>query len=190
MLRLQGVSWFTRKVISYATISLDIAHYKDDQSIEHIDIDQNLSPGGISTREERILWWREKEHYDNVFGHVLGKSRRVKDVRGSELEETWLKEGWTNDTYEHGVVHSYVESNTPKSGVSWIVNQTWGFEIVEGARRYTRHLKFTGPNSEDMQIRLVYDYSENRFSCCPDLRTDKHLYSRSQGVKMSHVQDL
>lgn len=36
----------------------------------------------------------------------------------------------------------------------------WGFLEVNGERRYSRLLKFTGPKSEDIEARLVYDYGE------------------------------
>lgn len=157
MLRLQGVSWFTRKAISLASITLTVKHYKDEQSIEHIDITQTLS-GGISTQENRTLDWTEREHSDNIFGAVLGKSRRITDVNGPELEVAFLKTGWTDDTYRDGVVESFVQSDTAKSNTTWIVDQTWGFETIDGLRRYARHLKFTGPQNEDMELRLCYDY--------------------------------
>jgi hypothetical protein len=162
LLRLQGVSWMTRKAISYATITLTVNHYKDDESNEHIDIDQNLSPGGIKTKEKRLLTWREREHEDSVFGAVIGKSRRVTDVRGPDLDVEFLKTGWTEDTYRDGVIQSFAESNTPKSGKTWIVNQTWGFEVIDDLRRYARHLKFTGPGNEDLELKLVYDYQEKK----------------------------
>ncbi|OBZ78554.1 hypothetical protein A0H81_00975 [Grifola frondosa] len=41
---------------------------------------------------------------------------------------------------------------------SWSMDQTWGFEEVKGEGRYVRHLFFTGPKSELIEARLVYDY--------------------------------
>jgi len=60
-----------------------------------------------------------------VFGSVIGKSRRVK---ASELDIPFLTQGWTEDTLEHGLVQSHVESDTPKSGTVWIANQVCLFE--------------------------------------------------------------
>ncbi|KAF8647913.1 hypothetical protein AX16_006445 [Volvariella volvacea WC 439] len=156
ILVLQGIGWLTRKAILYGTVTLYLNHYKDDDGIEHIDIDQTLTGGIPGTSEKRTLWWKEKEHQDHIFGAVIGKSRRVK---AEELEEDFLKKGWTQDTLQHGLVESYVESDTPKSGTTWIADQTWGIETVNGERRYTRHLKFTGPKAEDIECRLVYDYT-------------------------------
>ncbi|KAF7310789.1 hypothetical protein HMN09_00621900 [Mycena chlorophos] len=112
--------------------------------------------GGIpGTREERHLTWTERSHNDHLFGYVVGKSRRV---NVAELDEDFLKNNWTADTIEHGVIQSYVESDTPKSGTSWIANQTWGIQEINGERRYARNVKFTGPNGEDIERLLVYDY--------------------------------
>ncbi|RDB28493.1 hypothetical protein Hypma_015679 [Hypsizygus marmoreus] len=155
ILTLQGVGWLKRKAITLGTVTLAIKHFKDDEDVEHIDIEQTLTGGIPGTSERRTLTWTERENEDHIFGAVIGKSRRTKvDV----LEENFLKAGWTADTVEHGVVQSYVESDTPKSGTTWIANQTWGIEEVNGERRYTRHVKFTGPGAEDIECRLIYDY--------------------------------
>ncbi|KAF9475633.1 hypothetical protein BDN70DRAFT_883520 [Pholiota conissans] len=155
ILQLQGVGWFKRKVIAVGTVTLFIKHYKDDVGVEHIDIDQTITGGIPGTREERTLWWKERESEDSIFGAVIGKSRRVKV---DELDIPFLQENWTEDTRDAGVVQSYVESNTPKSGTTWIANQTWGMEEINGERRYVRHVKFTGPKGEDIEARLIYDY--------------------------------
>lgn len=64
--------------------------------------------------------WKERHTEDHLFGAVVGKTRRTKvDV----FDEDFLKKGWTEDTLEHGVIQSYVESDTPKSGTTWIANQ-------------------------------------------------------------------
>ncbi|KAJ7492760.1 hypothetical protein FB451DRAFT_1165711 [Mycena latifolia] len=155
ILALQGVGWFKRKIIAVGTVTLYIKHYKDEEGTERVDIDQTITGGIPGTREERILAWKERATEDSLFGAVIGKSRRV---QASELEEEFLKEGWTADTLEHGVIESYVVSDTPKSGTTWIADQTWGMEDVNGERRYTRHVNFTGPKGEEIKSRLVYDY--------------------------------
>jgi len=155
ILSLQGVGWLKRKAISLGTVTLFIKHYKDEEGIERVDIDQTITGGIPGTREERILRWTERSNEDHLFGAVIGKSRRV---QASELEEEFLKTGWTTDTFEHGLIQSYVYSDTPKSGTTWIGDQTWGVEEINGERRYARHVKFTGPKGEDIETRLVYDY--------------------------------
>jgi len=154
MLELQGISWFMRKAIQMSSISLSVKHYKDDAGVERIDIDQTLSGGISGTSERRILDWTYREHEDHIFGALLGKSRRLKM---KDITDPFLKNDWLPDTVEHGVIESFVESDTPKSNNVWTVNQVWGFELVEGDRKYARHLKFSSPQ-EDLELRLIYDY--------------------------------
>ncbi|KAF9076130.1 hypothetical protein BDP27DRAFT_1414674 [Rhodocollybia butyracea] len=156
ILRLQGVNWFKRKLIGAGTVSLVIKHYKGDDAVECIDIDQTLSPGGIGTREERVMDWQERSKEDSLFGYIIGRSRRVKL---EEIDDDYLKTGWTPDSIEHGFIQSYVSSDSPKSGTTWIANQIWGLEEIDGVRRYVRHVFFTGPGGEEIRGRLVYDYT-------------------------------
>jgi len=154
ILRLQGVSWWRRRAIALATVTLYVRHYKDDSNIEHIDIDQTLT-GIPGTSELRILDWTLREHEDYLFGQVVGKSRRVKV---DEIENEFLRDGWLPDTVESGAINSYVKSDTPKSNTTWIAEQTWGFEKIDDERHYVRHVDFIGPGDEHIQARLVYDF--------------------------------
>ncbi|KAI0778592.1 hypothetical protein BD413DRAFT_112288 [Trametes elegans] len=157
ILRLQGVSWWTRKAISLATLYLTVKHYKDDNGIEHIDIDQTLTGGVKGTNEYRTLDWTERTYEDHVFGPVLGKSRRV---ALSEVERDWLKKDWSEESFADGaIIYTTAKSDTAKSGRTWLSEQTWGFEQVNGEKRYTRHVFFQGPEGEIIEIRLVYDYT-------------------------------
>ncbi|KXN83894.1 hypothetical protein AN958_00974 [Leucoagaricus sp. SymC.cos] len=160
ILRLQGVSWWKRTAISIGTITLNIKHYRvteDEREIEKIDITQTITGGLPGTSENRTLVWKERENEDHLFGSVIGKSRRVTPKELGELE-AFLKEGWTEDTNQHGLVQAYARSNTEKSGTTWTGNQTWGVELVNGERRYTRHVSFVGPKGEEIRTKLYYDY--------------------------------
>ncbi|KAH9950448.1 hypothetical protein B0H21DRAFT_723399 [Amylocystis lapponica] len=125
--------------------------------VEHIDIDQTTSGGMSGTTEHRVLDNEERESSDYVFGAVKGRSRRL---RLDELDNEFLRQGWLDDVGEHGTVWTRAMSDTPKSGTSWTAEQTWGFEDINGERRYARHVNFTGPKEEKIQARLVYDYRE------------------------------
>lgn len=120
ILSLQGVSWLKRTAISLGTITLFVRHVEDADGVEHIDIDQTISGGIPASSENRTLDWTEHEVSDVTFGEVVSKSKRVK---AEELDSDFLKNGWTADTLERGLVQSYVESNTAKSGISWTANQ-------------------------------------------------------------------
>jgi hypothetical protein len=106
--------------IKYGTITLSVKHFKDENAVEHINIDQTITGGIPGTRETRTLIWKEEEKNDSIFGYYIGKSRRVPV---DQLDVPFLKEGWTADTIKHGLVQSYVVSDTAKSGIRWIANQ-------------------------------------------------------------------
>lgn len=178
------MSWFTRRAIGLATITLYVKHYKDNDNVEHIDIDQRLTGGLPGTTENRTLDWTFRENSDYLFGPVLGKSRRVSLDR---IDNEFLRKGWLPDTEQHGAINSYVKSDTPKSNKTWIAEQvgpfrhviaslvykslcfvqTWGFEEINGERRYVRHVDFVGSDNEHVQARMVYDFCE----CVRLLRT-------------------
>ncbi|EJD04064.1 LCCL domain-containing protein [Fomitiporia mediterranea MF3/22] len=155
ILRLQGVSWFKRKIISTITITLYVSHYKDDEGKEHIDIRQIGSGGFEGNFERRIVDWTLRSTEDPLFGAVVGRSRRIKV---DDLEYEWHKENWSADTIENCAIESYVESDTPKSGTTWVADQVWGFSEINSERRYVRRIHFTGPDGEDLHRVLVYDY--------------------------------
>lgn len=143
-----------RKIIKAGTLYLTVKHYTDESSVERIDILQSLS--GLSTSsEDRILDWVERPFEDDVFGPVFSRTRRIPV---GEVEKDWLRSGWTDDTNANGLVLTRAESDTPKSKTTWVAEQAWGFEEVNGERRYVRHIDFTGPQGENIQARLVYDY--------------------------------
>ncbi|KAG2154693.1 hypothetical protein DEU56DRAFT_375555 [Suillus clintonianus] len=157
ILKLQGVSWFKRRAISMFTLTLVVKHYGDEAGIEHIDIQQTLSGGISGTDENRILDWEERSESDDVFGAVIGQSKRVKP---EEVEDEFLKSGWTEDAVEDGLVLAVARSDTAKSGMDWRAELTWGFEVLNGERRYARHVKFTSSDKSDGPIfkHLYYDY--------------------------------
>lgn len=155
ILRLQGVGWWMRSAIGLATVTLYVKHYKDESGVEHIEIDQRLTGGIPGTFENRTLDWTPREHNDHLFGPVVGKSRRIKL---DEIDNEFLRKGWLQDTEQHGAINAYAQSDTPKSGTTWIAEQIWGFELVGDERRYVRHVDFLGPEGEHLQARLVYDF--------------------------------
>ena len=156
LLSLQGVGWVIRKAIGMATLTIKITHYKDDQGIEHANADQSLGGGLAGTKEERNLSNTPREHTDYIFGSVIGRSLRT---QLADLDCEFLKQGWTEDSIANGFLQSIAESNPAKNGGrTWKADQIWGFAIINGERRYTRRVKFTGPKGEDLEKRLVYDY--------------------------------
>lgn len=44
-------------------------------------------------------------------------------MKSEDIEYPWLKETWLQDTLDNGAIQSYVESDTAKSGKTWIADQ-------------------------------------------------------------------
>ncbi|CEO60043.1 hypothetical protein PMG11_04686 [Penicillium brasilianum] len=86
ILALQGMSWFLRKALPYATVTLHVNEYADsaNPSVYHIDVDQVITGGITGSKEARTLDWQEREHVDNIFGSLRGKSRFL---RGSKADD-------------------------------------------------------------------------------------------------------
>jgi len=156
ILSLQGVGWVTRKIIKSATITLHIKHYKSDQGVEHIDIEQTLTGGLTASPEDRTLDWTLRKVDNSLFGAAIAKSRRIPVA---EITDEYLKQGWLPDVSRDGAIEAYAESDKEKNSHTWKSNMIWGFEDIKGERRYTRRIRFTGPKGEDIKARLVYDYA-------------------------------
>ncbi|KIY48421.1 hypothetical protein FISHEDRAFT_43316 [Fistulina hepatica ATCC 64428] len=157
MLRLQGINMIKRTLIGAATITLHLKHFKDDQGVEHIHIAQMIQGGVQGPSEIRALNWEEQEDDNMVYGTIVGRARRVTP---DEIDASYLKEGFTPDTLENGLIHTYTASDLDMGGVStWSADMTWGIEVIGGERRYVRHVKLVGTNGEDHEARMVYDYS-------------------------------
>jgi hypothetical protein len=120
ILELQGVGWLTRKAINLSSLTLDIKHYKDDNGVEHIDIEPTLTGGIAASKEPRTLDWTFRERDDKIFGAVLAKSRRTKV---EDIDEPYLQQNWSPDTIEHHAIEAFAESDTSKTGREWTVRQ-------------------------------------------------------------------
>ncbi|CAF9910583.1 hypothetical protein IMSHALPRED_009244 [Imshaugia aleurites] len=155
ILEMQGVSWFLRKAISYATITLTITQYVDETADKrtHIDIAQVATGGVGRTNENRTLDYAWREHEDKIFGKVKGRSRwiKLKDVD----DDDFLKTGYDDMEGEH------VQALAESIGNGWTADQVWGFEEVEGKRHYVRHT-VVRKGDDWKQARLVYDYKGPR----------------------------
>ncbi|OCH96032.1 hypothetical protein OBBRIDRAFT_830281 [Obba rivulosa] len=155
ILRLQGIPWIKRKAVRVASVYLAVKHSTNADGVERIETKQTLTGGVGGNVENRILDWERREVDDPLFGQLIARSRRTPL---DELDKDWLKQGWTDEVKEHGIVVTRVEGNPAKGGKKWAMEQTWGFEEIDGERRCARHLDFLGPDGEKVRARLVYDY--------------------------------
>ncbi|KAG0704333.1 hypothetical protein DFH29DRAFT_911870 [Suillus ampliporus] len=155
-LKLQGVSYLKRTAIANFSLTLDFSQYVDDGGVEHVDIKQTLSGGFKAPTENIIMDGDEHPKDDDLFGPLIGKTRRIKV---DELDTDFLKEDWTEDTLEDGIIYGIVKSDTEKTGKDWVIYLAWGFTIKDGVRRFARRYKFTTKDrSEPIYVKLYYDY--------------------------------
>lgn len=146
----------TRKAIGLATITLHIKQYVDESGLSHIDIEQVATGGIKGTSEHRLLDWTAREHEDHIFGKLQGKNRWVSL---DDIEDDFLKEGWLTGDEEKGgpAGELLVESLADQLDKKWTANQIWGFAVIDGERRYTRHVKVT-KGDKVLKINMVYDW--------------------------------
>ncbi|OAX44396.1 hypothetical protein K503DRAFT_383870 [Rhizopogon vinicolor AM-OR11-026] len=157
-LKLQGISYLMRTAISILSLTLELNHYTDDAGVERIDIKQILSGGLKAPDDNLVINNEDSRRDDHIFGPLVINPRRTKV---DKLEIDFLKEGWTEDTHEDGVIYCVVRSDTEKTGKDWAVHVVWGFTIKDGVRVFARRYRFTTKNSpEPIYVKLYYDYSE------------------------------
>ncbi|KAJ6577757.1 hypothetical protein B0H19DRAFT_1020239 [Mycena capillaripes] len=149
ILEQQGVGLLKRKAMDFAGATICIRHYKDAEGVEHMEVEPQI-PGKSPAKEVRVLDWTEKSIDHPLFGNITTKSRRVKPA---ELDDEHLKKGWSAETVEGGVIQLHVVGKD-----NWTAIQIWGIEEINGERRHTRHITFTGPKGNTIHARLVYDY--------------------------------
>lgn len=154
-LALQGLGFLLRKAVDVASVVIEVNQYEappkppstSTDVVTHIDIAQTAA-GLSTTHENRCLDDVYREHSDWLFGDVRGKSRFVKL---SEIEDEFLKTGWEDPE----ATYFLSEAENPSKG--WQAWQIWGFQQVNGERRYCRNAIVTKKDKKET-LRLVYDY--------------------------------
>lgn len=71
---MQGIGWLVRQAVAYSNITVTLKQYTDDAGKVNIDIDQ-VSSGGLRSKEERVLDWEWREKEDGIFGKLKGQTR-------------------------------------------------------------------------------------------------------------------
>ncbi|KAG8810455.1 hypothetical protein FRC17_002934 [Serendipita sp. 399] len=176
ILTLQGVPWYTRKIIGVANITLDVKHYtgkpadpenpiegdRNGDDFEHIDADQTLTGGIKGTTENRTFSGLPRSHEDHLFGAVTGLSKRItallNDPKSEVNKYEFLQKGWTKDTLEDskGVIYTQAVSKTEVSGKVWTAEQVWGFEEFDGEKRFSKQVFISFPMKKSLCISLFF----------------------------------
>lgn len=126
-----------------------------------------MASGLSTTKEDRTLDWQDRDHEDKIFGKCRGKSRLFKkgefqmEGPGSPedavfLQAEKLKDGTTDSRFVDDVHVQSIVKNI--GGGDWTAEQIWGFEEINGERRYTRRLIVWNGQGKEEKCRLVYDY--------------------------------
>jgi len=109
--------WFKRRAVSVFTLTLAVRHYTNNTGVECIDIDQKLSGGIPGGSDNNVLDFQERQYDDDIFGVLTSKVRRVTNLE--EIEDDFLKTGWTEDTLADGLVHVMAWNDPNTSGYKW-----------------------------------------------------------------------
>ena len=158
------MSFLLRKTISYASVTLEITQTEGpptapntstDATFTHIDIQQIGTAGMKGTREVRCLDDNLRPHSDWIFGNVEGRSRWI---ALDEVEEEFLRGNWLEEKSGAGPDgKDHIQSFVENVDTHWTAQQIWGFQMVDGERRYARNIVIR-KGDKKVEMRLVYDY--------------------------------
>lgn len=162
---LQGISYLVRTGVGLATISIEVHQYEapakptdegeepapEADAVWHLDIQQSASKL-TSTTELRCLDDVPRQHSDRIFGTVLGHSHWT---TVEELEDSFLRSGWRGPA--EGELPALIWTRSSSVNKGWSATQVWGFQDVDGERRYCRNLLVV-KDDQRVECRFVYDY--------------------------------
>lgn len=133
-------------------MTLHVKEYADDAGTTHVDIQQTATGGLKGTAENRTLDNNWREHSDWLFGNVKGRTKWVANT--AEIgDDAFLKSNWATDGEPDEHIFAYVESLDK----GWTATQVWGFQVVNGERRYARNV-VVAKGTERVEMRMIYDF--------------------------------
>ncbi|KAH6991423.1 hypothetical protein BKA56DRAFT_667895 [Ilyonectria sp. MPI-CAGE-AT-0026] len=154
---LQGIGYLTRKAIGLAPVTLEMKQYEAAPNspstatgqVTHVDMVQ-LAAGLKGVQEDRCMDNVFRESSDWIFGTTQCQSRWAKV---EEIDEEFLKDGWLVEGEDSALIFSHTESKAN----GWTLTQVWGFEMVNGERRYCRRM-VAKKGSKRATVRMVHNY--------------------------------
>ena len=148
ILALQGTSFIIRKAIGSASVTLTISQPRKDE----YKIEQTATAASIpGTTEQYVLDGEWRTNKDAFFGEVRGRSQWI------ELDEAKSKgvEGDWEDSDDGKAILAEGGSTDGK----WEAFRIWGFEAIEGERRYTQSVNVWNNEGEEVKGKMVYDFA-------------------------------
>ena len=149
ILALQGTNIVVRKAISSASVTLTISQPSENE----YHIKQTATSASIpGTTEQYILDHEWRNNKDAFFGEVRGRSKWVsldeaKDMKGVEGQREDCDDG------------KVILAEGGKEDGSWDALRVWGFEEVEGERKWVQRVKVWNKSGEVVKARMVYDFA-------------------------------
>jgi len=155
----QGIPWMIRKLVSIVTLSLKVAHGTDDESgTKTLVFTQaaSVAIAGLSEEKEiRYLDGRETFHSSALFGTSSARSRLVNLSTATGNDGKPLDPKMTRDLLPEG--DSNLLDLIVHQTKGWVMEQLWGFSVVNDERRLTRKMKIT-KGKEVAYITAYYDW--------------------------------
>ncbi|KAE9567299.1 hypothetical protein CGCF415_v011913 [Colletotrichum fructicola] len=150
LLAIQGINWAIRKAMGAVPIVINIKACPPENGVDVIEA-ENVIGGGIhKAKERRLLNWDVVERTDANFGRL-----RVQNGWSalSDIKDKFLTDGLQKEHSQESVIMIKVENLDH----AWTQEQTWGFEEIDGIRRYVRKIVVTKEGKRET-ARLVFDY--------------------------------
>ncbi|KAG6353645.1 hypothetical protein INS49_005353 [Diaporthe citri] len=153
----QGIPWIIRKVIAYARLEIEmkqqVSDEPDTKSATIINVKQTVRPGGFDTANRYILDGQTRHDTVPIFGAMSMKASYVS--RAEVSEEATLGREIEDPVGGDGRVA--IEERSGGVNTGWQTVATWGFEEVNGERRFCKYC-ITTKGDQKAEARLVYDY--------------------------------
>jgi len=139
-----------------------ISQVVDDSGVKTLTFDQtaSIAIGGVKGETEvRVLDWREEHHTSMIFGTTSHRSRLIQLRTALDENGKHLHPFLTDGILDEGPVgtDSNVYDIVAHSTNGWVIQQLWGFGMINGERWFVRKTLITKGDVE-VTIRGIYEW--------------------------------
>ncbi|KAJ6095426.1 hypothetical protein N7486_006172 [Penicillium sp. IBT 16267x] len=165
---LQGVPWITRKVLRFASLTLQITQSvslsdassqsaanlsSDIGSVVTMHVKQVVNPGGFNSQTSCPLNGVGQDMSLPIFGDI---NMQLRYINTADIKDDVLRLGFEEGCSSNTVI----DEAAYNTKMDWTAHVLWGFEMIYGKRYLTRNA-ITWKNykkDEPVTVRMVYDY--------------------------------
>ncbi|KAL8849139.1 MAG: hypothetical protein Q9221_005862 [Calogaya cf. arnoldii] len=146
VLSLQGVNGFICSIAAHTSVHLTISQ----PSYNEIHLQQTATGASIpAVTEDWILDWTGRDGHDPLFGEMKGRARWI------GIDEADVDGEWDRECDEGMLMQAEGNKRDDERGGT----HYWGFETVDGERRYVRRIfMVNNQTGKKLGVRMVYDY--------------------------------